>query len=346
MPSVALVVIAKNEERSIGRLIESAKNFVDEMIVVDTGSSDSTIDIARAAGARTSHFKWIDDFSAARNKALELTEAPWRLVLDADEWLAPESQDVRELCRSANAFVGRINISSSFNADVAGRRQILKSRDWVSRLLPAGVTYAGTIHEQPKHNLPVRNVPILAYHDGYEDAQLQSKGDRNFYLLGQLIQSGCENDYYRYQYSKELNRRKTYQEASQQVSIALKTAPADAPWREDAICTALQSFGSSKSFDAGIELIDMERARYSESPDFWFFVGCFYMELAQNRPLLGGQLLELIELSFLRCIKIGEGSSKVIGRGTFLAAQNLYAFYVATHQQEKAKQFQQLARQR
>lgn len=345
MPSIALVVIAKNEERSIGRLLESAKNLVDEMIVVDTGSSDGTLDIARAAGARTSHFKWIDDFSAARNAALGLTNAPWRLVLDADEWLSPETQDIQNICRSADAFVGRINISSSFNADVAGRRQVLQSCDWVSRLLPAGVSYGGAIHEQPIHKLPVRDVPIFVQHDGYEDTQLQIKGDRNFRLLEQMMQSGCDNDYYRYQYAKELTRKKAFSEASEQITIALKTASETAPWREDAICTALQALGGSKSFDPGIELIDMERARYFESPDFWFFVGCFYMELAQTRPSFGGQLLELIELSFLRCINIGEGGSKVVGRGSFLAAQNLYAFYVATDQAEKANQFRPLARQ-
>lgn len=347
MSSIALVVIAKNEERSIGRLIESAKNLVDEIVVVDTGSHDNTIEIARAAGARIDHFDWIDDFSAARNRALELTEAPWRLVLDADEWISPETHDIREICKSKDAFVGRINISSSFNEDIAGHRQVLKSRDWISRLLPIGVSYSGAIHEQPRHSLPIRNVPVFVFHDGYEDAQLELKGDRNFILLRQLINSGFDSEYYRYQYAKELIRRKAFEEASEQISIALNVIPENAPWREDAVCTAIQSFGGAKSFDAGIELIEMERARYSASPDFWFLVGCFYMELAQTKPSFGGQVLELIELSFLRCINIGEHErgSKVFGRGSFLAAQNLYAFYVATDQLDKAHQFRKLARQ-
>jgi len=347
MPSVALVVIAKNEERSIGRLIESAKHLVDEIVVLDTGSDDNTIEIARAAGARIGHFDWIDDFSAARNKALELTEAPWRLVLDADEWISPETHDIRDICKSTDSFVGRINISSSFNEDIAGHRQVLKSRDWISRLLPIGVSYSGAIHEQPKHSLPIRNVPIFVFHDGYEDAQLQLKGNRNFVLLKRMIESGCDNEYYRYQYAKELLRRQAFEEASEQISIALKAVPENALWRDDVVFTALQTFASAKSFDAGIELIETERARYSASPDFWFFVGCFYMELAQTKPPFGGQVLELIELSFLRCISIGEhaGGSKVLGRGSFLAAQNLYAFYVATDQLDKADRFQKLARQ-
>jgi len=345
MPSVALVVIAKNEERSIGRLLESATRLVDEIIVVDTGSHDNTIEIARAAGARVSHLDWIDDFSAARNSALELTNAPWRLVLDADEWIAPETNDIREICNREDKFVGRVNISNSFNADIAGRRQVLKSRDWISRLLPIGVRYVGVIHEQPRHDLPIRNVPIYVLHDGYEDAQLQLKGDRNLLLLEQLMASGCDDEYYRYQYAKELIRKARFEDAAAQLTIVLSRIAGAAPWREEAVCSALQSFGNSEWFDIGVELIENERTRYSASTDFWFCVGCFYIELARAAPQIGGQALELIELSFLRCIKIGEHEtkSKVVGRGSFLAAQNLYAFYVATHQPDKANRFKRLA---
>ena len=57
------------------------------MVVLDTGSVDDTPEIAARCGARVAHFTWIDDFSAARNAALALTDADWCLVLDADEWL-------------------------------------------------------------------------------------------------------------------------------------------------------------------------------------------------------------------------------------------------------------------
>lgn len=87
MTSVVLVMIARDEERCIGRALSSASAFVDELIVLDTGSTDSTVDIARACGARVQRFEWRDDFAAARNAALALSSASYNFILDADEWV-------------------------------------------------------------------------------------------------------------------------------------------------------------------------------------------------------------------------------------------------------------------
>src|SRR5262252_4050456 len=90
-PTLALCVIAKNEERFIRECLESARDFVDEMIVVDTGSTDRTREIARECGARVEEFVWCDDFAAARNASIDAATTDWILVLDADERLDPAS---------------------------------------------------------------------------------------------------------------------------------------------------------------------------------------------------------------------------------------------------------------
>ena len=87
MQRIALVMIVRDEARCLERCLASARPWVDEMVVLDTGSRDGTPEIASAMGARVSHFEWCDDFAAARNAALALTDAAWRLVLDADEWI-------------------------------------------------------------------------------------------------------------------------------------------------------------------------------------------------------------------------------------------------------------------
>ena len=92
--SVSLCTIAKNEKNHLARCLASAKPFVDEIIVVDTGSTDETKDIARAFGARIYEFEWVDDFSKARNFALSKASGDWILVLDADETLS--SRDCEE----------------------------------------------------------------------------------------------------------------------------------------------------------------------------------------------------------------------------------------------------------
>jgi glycosyltransferase involved in cell wall biosynthesis len=103
-PNVSLALIARDEESHIERCLKSASGLAEEMIVVDTGSSDRTKEIATACGARVLDFEWIDDFSAARNKALEAARGKWILVLDADEYLPAASvQAIRALTSSAHA---------------------------------------------------------------------------------------------------------------------------------------------------------------------------------------------------------------------------------------------------
>ncbi|MBP3285057.1 MAG: glycosyltransferase [Clostridia bacterium] len=78
--------IAKNEEENIVKSINSYKDYVDEIIVVDTGSTDRTVELAEKAGAKVLHFEWIGDFSAAKNFALDHATGDWIIFLDADEW--------------------------------------------------------------------------------------------------------------------------------------------------------------------------------------------------------------------------------------------------------------------
>jgi Flp pilus assembly protein TadD len=81
-------MITKNEEHCLSRCLESVRELVDEMIIVDTGSTDRTVEIARCYGARLLDFAWRDDFSAARNHGLDAATGDWILVVDADESIA------------------------------------------------------------------------------------------------------------------------------------------------------------------------------------------------------------------------------------------------------------------
>ncbi|MCA1993349.1 MAG: tetratricopeptide repeat protein [Coleofasciculus sp. S288] len=87
---LSLCMIVKNEEASLPQALSSVKGIVDEMVILDTGSSDRTVEIAREFGAKVYHFEWCNDFSAARNEALNYVQGKWVLVLDADEVLTPE----------------------------------------------------------------------------------------------------------------------------------------------------------------------------------------------------------------------------------------------------------------
>lgn len=103
---LSLCMIVKNEAENLPRCLKSVKNAVDEMVVLDTGSTDSTIEIARAYGAQVAEFEWREDFAEARNEALKHLSGDWVLVLDADETLAASAIPIlKQLIERKDALV-------------------------------------------------------------------------------------------------------------------------------------------------------------------------------------------------------------------------------------------------
>lgn len=105
MPTVAACLIVRNEEDNLDACLEALEPWVDEICVVDTGSTDRSVEIAQGYGARIGHFEWCEDFAAARNVALDLAQSDWILSVDADELLDPESAaGLRDLLRESDAM--------------------------------------------------------------------------------------------------------------------------------------------------------------------------------------------------------------------------------------------------
>lgn len=99
-------MIVKNEEANLAKCLESVKDVVDEMIVMDTGSTDRTVDIAQEYGAKVPFFTWCDNFSTARNEALKFVTGDWVLVLDGDETLEPKIvPQIKEIMNNEDALV-------------------------------------------------------------------------------------------------------------------------------------------------------------------------------------------------------------------------------------------------
>ncbi len=82
---VSLSMIVRNEETNLATCLASAADLVDEMIVMDTGSTDRTKEVAARFGARIFDFPWCDDFSAARNASADHANGDWLFILDADD---------------------------------------------------------------------------------------------------------------------------------------------------------------------------------------------------------------------------------------------------------------------
>ena len=104
---ISLCMIVKDEESSLGRCLESIKDEVDDIIIVDTGSEDRTVDIARRYTAKIYHHPWENSFSRARNQALKYAQGDWVFQLDADEELSDKSKGLLRECvknQEADAF--------------------------------------------------------------------------------------------------------------------------------------------------------------------------------------------------------------------------------------------------
>jgi hypothetical protein len=113
---LSVCMIVKNEERFLGQCLASVKEIADELIVIDTGSIDRTVEIAREHGAQVGHFEWCNDFAAARNASIALATGDWILFLDADEELSPaEKQTLPTLLASNNTALIRLPLINSLN---------------------------------------------------------------------------------------------------------------------------------------------------------------------------------------------------------------------------------------
>jgi glycosyltransferase involved in cell wall biosynthesis len=90
---VSLTMIVKNEQENISACLESVRDLFDEIVVVDTGSTDRTKEIAREFGAKVFDFEWVDDFAAARNEALARATGDYAFWLDADDVVDPDQRE-------------------------------------------------------------------------------------------------------------------------------------------------------------------------------------------------------------------------------------------------------------
>lgn len=339
---MALVMIARNEARCIRRSLLSAKNFVDRMVVLDTGSTDDTVAIATDCGADVHHFEWTGDFSAARNIALDIANADWNLVLDADEWIKDGGEDLQEI-KNSRPSIGVVLVISESGTNA----QRSENNSWISRLLPRGVHYTGRVHEQPISDLPKVRVPLVLGHDGYSASQLAIKRGRNRPLLLQELRQSPNDPYILYQIGKD---HEVYDEFSTACDYYLQAADvltSTPPYRHELFTRLLYCLSKSGRLEQAIAIAGEMMDEWPKSPDFFFTVGNLFLDWAILHPEQAlQQWLPLAEAAWLRCLDIGERpelEGSTIGRGSFLAAHNLAVIYQGQNESQKAERYFQLA---
>lgn len=189
---VSAAIIVKDGERSIERALKSLLPAVDEIIVVDTGSTDGTAGILdRLAGSHESiklySFEWVNDFAAARNYALSQVSHDWTLVLDADEYL-PESEQHKPRLFTKRLDGERRKALLYVVIDNTTNGVVTSSFDQSAiRLFPSSVRYAGAIHEGVVNagDMEVHKCDLHILHDGYDQTLVDqmAKRKRNMTMI-------------------------------------------------------------------------------------------------------------------------------------------------------------------
>ncbi|KLU62985.1 SPBc2 prophage-derived glycosyltransferase SunS [Peptococcaceae bacterium CEB3] len=246
--SLSLCLITRDEEQSLPACLESIRDLAAEIIVVDTGSRDETIQIAAAAGARIFHFPWSGDFSAARNYALSQAHGDWVLVLDADERLqVVEHTTLRGLLDNEGADGYYLEIQNSLAPG-------LVSHDKAVRLFRNKPCYRfrGAIHEQIAPSIleyggPERLAcaPLVLLHEGYtpEKMKLKRKSERNIEILERELRLQPDDPFLLYCLGLEHYQNNQVGQGLAHLENALTHMPGGEGYLEDAVLyTALGYF--------------------------------------------------------------------------------------------------------
>ena len=295
---ISQCMIVKNEEKNIERALSWGKGIVSEQIVVDTGSTDRTVEIAERMGAKIYHFEWIDDFAAAKNFAIEKAKYEWVALLDADEYFSEE--DAKKLLY----YVGELQdkaydaiLASWVHLDNEGKITAVGTQSRVFRNAP-GLRYVGRIHEfitsiDGTHFHFVDAVNELSiYHTGYGKAESieKIKSGRNLRIIEKEIEENPD-DYRMLGYlgdeyfsMQDLEKaRATYQK-----SVDLM------PFTEDFIDPIRTAMTFGKYLDIlsvdpdtkeedFFKIYDKALIRLPREGDFDYFAGKYYMRQA-NYP--------------------------------------------------------------
>ncbi len=201
--TVSLCLIARDEEATIGMAIKSVLALVDEVIVVDTGSLDNTRIIAEGYGAKVFDVPWEDDFSAARNAALDQVTSQWVLVLDADEFLEPvRPVEFQRLLHDPAAAGYRLRMAGggvARDSSLTSRVRLFRNVREVRYRYPIHERLAPSLNEwASRENLLILDSDMAVVHDRNDSARRTTRRERNQRILRKALELYPGESYFPY----------------------------------------------------------------------------------------------------------------------------------------------------
>ncbi|AKL96919.1 glycosyl transferase, family 2 [Clostridium aceticum] len=230
MITISLCMIVKNEESVIARCLDSVKDLVDEIIIVDTGSTDKTKAIVKKYTDKVLDFKWIDDFAAARNYSYSKATKDYILWLDADDVILKEDQiNFLQLKQNLNPDVDVVMMQYNADFDVYGHPTLSYFRERLSKRIK-NYRWHEPVHEYLEINGKIINSDIAITHK----RESTSSFDRNLSIYEKVISKGIPlSTRGLYYYARELYYHEKYDEA---IIYFTKFLDTEMGWVEDNIC--------------------------------------------------------------------------------------------------------------
>ncbi len=284
-PTLSLAMIVKDEADNLGRCLESVQGVADEIVIVDTGSTDNTVEIAQRFGAKVVHHKWENDFSAARNVSLGHSTGDWVMFLDADEELVGEdSAELKKLLEDTNNEGFYFNLLSFVGENEDDGAVVnIAFRLWRNK---PEYRFSGAIHEQivakiQSHNPSIGFSGVRINHYGYLNkvTEEKSKVQRNLNILLKEVEKSPDDPFVRFNLGVEYLRLKDYEKAIEQYKKAfanlsgLDAAYASMLVRNIALC--LRELGR---YQEALKVLKDAKEAYADYTDLFYLEGLIYLD--------------------------------------------------------------------
>jgi glycosyltransferase involved in cell wall biosynthesis len=306
---LSLAMMVKNEERFLEDALLSARGWVDEMVVVDTGSTDRTVEIAQDLGAKVSFFPWVNDFSKARNETIRRSSGAWVAILDADErFRGPHPENVRALLTpDVSGWPYHALMLNVVNQNLDG----LATHSFFSpRIFPRheDIGYVGRVHNsfgsislgEAKRFEMTRCEGLEIVHLGYDKTVYEERGklERNLELLKAAVREEPEVARYRFYLGREYIITKQYEEAKRLLKSVFKDeALNDAMLRSEAYTnylTALNKSGApfEEVLATAVEALELN----PYEADAWYFLSLAYEQQGLTEEAMSALTEGLVSL--------------------------------------------------
>ncbi|PJN58904.1 hypothetical protein PAEAM_35550 [Paenibacillus sp. GM1FR] len=324
--TIALCMIVKNEEQFLRRCLDSVKDKVDQIVIVDTGSTDNTLEIAKEYTKDIVQIEWTNDFSAARNESIRHANTDYILVLDADEYLEQATNLAEELQSDADYYFTKI-----FNF-MSGDRGMthLAIRIFRNRI---GLCYQNRLHEhlntrEKEDQLTAGYSNLTIMHTGYTDEIMESRGKalRNLALMVVEVKENPSvynlfNMGRTYMWLSEHEKAIQYLQKAYPLCKNLTIAP-------ELIASLCRSLGELKRYEEALAVLEQAVDIYPLEVDLSHLQALFYMEIGYYKDAMA---------CMNRCLKIGDqGISFTEGNGTYIAHLRIAEWQTTRNEYNKA----------